>query len=131
MILVFTGTREGLTKRQRDTLKILLPRLAPECSFHGGCLGADEEFHYIVLSTLITPIEIFPSDIPKYRAEFPMDGVRKIHEPKPPLDRNKLMVDKGDFLVAAPKAKEELRSGTWATVRHARRTFKPGVILDP
>ena len=51
---------------------------------------------------------------------------------KPPLDRNRDIVDACDVLIATPKDfVEELRSGTWATVRYARKQRKPLVIVWP
>ena len=40
--------------------------------------------------------------------------------PLPYLTRNKQIVDASEVLVACPQsAKEEMRSGTWSTVRYA------------
>jgi predicted Rossmann fold nucleotide-binding protein DprA/Smf involved in DNA uptake len=48
------------------------------------------------------------------------------------LERNKDIVSESDFLIAAPDSKKErLRSGTWATVRHARKLGKRVMILEP
>jgi nucleoside 2-deoxyribosyltransferase len=48
-----------------------------------------------------------------------------------PLARNREIVDSIDILIAAPlKDDEELRSGTWATVRYARAAGKPVVMLS-
>ena len=46
------------------------------------------------------------------------------------LERNRDIVDACDILIACPRTlKEELRSGTWATVRYARKVGKPVAIL--
>lgn len=51
---------------------------------------------------------------------------------KPPLKRNYDIVDACDILLAAPRTlTEELRSGTWATIRYARKTGKKYLILAP
>ena len=45
-----------------------------------------------------------------------------VAEPKAPLARNPDIIDYGDCVVVCPaRMKEELRSGTWAAVRYARR----------
>jgi outer membrane protein insertion porin family len=48
-----------------------------------------------------------------------------------PLDRNRAIVDSCDVLIACPKGPEEQRSGTWATVRYARKQKKRIVIIWP
>ncbi len=55
-----------------------------------------------------------------------------IAEPEKPLDRNKKLVDDGEILVATPaELNEERRSGTWSTIRYARKTDKPIIIIFP
>jgi hypothetical protein len=50
----------------------------------------------------------------------------------PPLDRNKMMVDDCEALIATPRLMvEELRSGTWSTIRYARKCRKPVHIVWP
>lgn len=50
---------------------------------------------------------------------------------KPNLVRNKDIVESTDVLLACPKGPEELRSGTWSTVRLARKQGKRVVIFWP
>lgn len=52
-------------------------------------------------------------------------------EPLPYLARNCVIVDEADILLACPKGPEEQRSGTWATVRYARKQNKRIVIVYP
>jgi hypothetical protein len=48
------------------------------------------------------------------------------------IERNTEIVDDSDHLFAAPKEQfEQLRSGTWATVRRARKKGIPYEILLP
>ena len=51
--------------------------------------------------------------------------------PKPYLKRNEDIVNKCDVLIACPidKNKEILRSGTWATIRKARKLNKTIYLL--
>lgn len=48
------------------------------------------------------------------------------------LDRIKDIVDMSDILIATPESvKEVLRSGTWSTVRYAKRAGKEVIICNP
>jgi hypothetical protein len=50
----------------------------------------------------------------------------------PPLDRNKVMVDECPTLIGMPKGmQEELHSGTWATIRYARKRKREIIIVWP
>lgn len=125
----FTGTQQGMTPRQKEELRELLIALNPVAFHHGDCIGADAEAHEIVLSLGIE-ITIHP---PHYsgkrafckRAQF-------VHPTAEYLQRNRDIVDDTSHLIAAPKtAQEELRSGTWATVRYARIVGNNVTILEP
>jgi hypothetical protein len=53
-------------------------------------------------------------------------------EPRRPLDRDWDIAEDANTLVAMPaNEKEEVRSGTWATVRYARKLNAPIVIIKP
>jgi len=52
--------------------------------------------------------------------------------PKPYLVRNRDIVEETELLIAAPaNAIEHLQSGTWSTVRCARRSGRPISIIRP
>ena len=58
-----------------------------------------------------------------YRFSFPE---------KPYLERNHDIVDNSDVLIATPKESvEQIRSGTWATIRYAKKLNKPIMIMEP
>lgn len=51
---------------------------------------------------------------------------------KPPLVRNHDIVDSTELLIACPKEQVEvLRSGTWATIRYARKKEITVWLIDP
>ena len=131
----FTGTRNGMTDQQKHVVNQILHRLQPEWCVHGDCIGADTDFHQIcVLLRENSPeqfkIRIRPCDITSMRAgnndyddEMPV---------KKPLVRNRDIVTDADLQIGTPSScKEILRSGTWATLRQARKTGKPLVIVWP
>jgi len=52
--------------------------------------------------------------------------------PKEPLARNRDIVNMSDILIAAPGEKAEvLRSGTWATIRYARKMSRKLLVIYP
>jgi predicted Rossmann fold nucleotide-binding protein DprA/Smf involved in DNA uptake len=57
----------------------------------------------------------------------------EVAEPDEYLKRNRAIVDGSEILVATPKEEdgEALRSGTWATVRYARKMGRVIYIVRP
>lgn len=142
----FTGTRTGMTQNQKLRLASILCELASRYSIyafhHGDCIGADEQFHDIVLMLFNKPTVILhPCNLKSQRAfctdeNNPKATLRFFHHEDvfpPPLVRNKEIVQNIDFLIAAPAtAKEQLRSGTWATIRYLNRNSKARLaVLHP
>lgn len=136
MIIGFTGTRQGISPIQKQNLESILDNILPEIVIHGGCIGADEEFHRICLEyrlgeSLYLPypfIMIYPSYLKDQQGVCPNPTFLAIEQD--PLIRNQAIVHQSDILIAAPKYEtEELRSGTWATIRYARKMGVPVVIL--
>lgn len=126
----FTGTREGLTNLQAVALWKLLAGLAPSEAHHGSAVGADAQFDELVRTRHPACRRVaHPGDIPRLTAPTPSDEVR---EPRPCLERNRTIVEETEMLVACPFGmQEERRSGTWMTVRHARRLGRRIVIVWP
>lgn len=133
----FTGTRKGLTAPQRTRLHHLLYELGTveDLEWHDGdCVGADAEAHEIVqqLKRDVAPeghvtLIGHPGNMPSLRAGNVFDEMREVKEN---LVRNHDMVDEVEILVACPgEMMETRRSGTWSTIRYARRLIKAGVKL--
>ena len=126
MIAGFTGTQIGMTDKQKETFK----KLIEKCDelHHGDCVGADSDAHNIA-KELGKRVHIHPPINSSKRAFNDGDI---LNNPKEYLDRNHDIVDSSDFLIATPKGmNEELRSGTWATIRYARKRNKKVVIIYP
>lgn len=124
----FTGTQKGMSDKQKEALKNFLGLFNGEFELHhGDCVGADAEAHEIALE-LGGVVVIHPPEDWSKRA-FCEDCIAR-REEKPYLQRNHEIVDECHNLVAAPLTdKEVLRSGTWATIRYAKKTFKRINIL--
>jgi len=131
MIIAFTGTQNGMSDRQKRTLRGIMNFFSEDTNLiflHGDCVGADADAHAIVNEFAID-IELFPCDIKEKRAWC--KGAKLTHARIPPLKRNDIMAKRCDLLIAAPKSlHEEIRSGTWATIRYARKYDKSIIILD-
>ncbi len=125
MRVSFTGTRAGMTPWQSQLFtKWVSERRESIVSFaHGCCSGSDVDAHRLVreICGKSVFIAVFPSTA-KTRASIP-DDANYVAAPKPPLDRDRDIVGNGsDVLLATPKEiREVVRSGTWATVRYARK----------
>lgn len=132
MRIGFTGTRRGLTGPQRAALESLLRSLdGVSEAHHGDAVGADEEFGEAFHRVHpVATIFAHPCDIPSERSRL-----QRYHDAtpaKPPLDRNRDIVGASDLLVACPAGMtEERRSGTRATIRHARRVGRPLRVVWP
>ena len=90
---------------------------------HGDCLGADAAAHANAVA-LGFRIILHPPTANAARAFSKAPGAEMTtYPPLPYLERNKAIVDGTDLLIAMPKdaRREEVRSGTWATVRYARK----------
>jgi hypothetical protein len=126
MVIGFTGTKLGMTVAQKRRLSKLLGSILFDSVAHGDCIGADAEFHAMAKRRGVE-IQIFPPLNPKFRAF--LKG--RLAKPAPYLIRNRAIVDASDILLATPSGTEVLRSGTWATIRYARRVDKPRVVIYP
>ncbi len=127
IIYGFTGTRTGLNKNQIKSIKELLNKNISDgyniCVHHGDCIGADKEFHDLVrdISKEIKII-IHPPNNNILRAYCKSEFIEKT---KPYLERNKNIVIVADTLIACPYSNEEqIRSGTWSTIRYAKKVNK-------
>lgn len=114
----FTGTRAGMSAIQKQQLATVLRWLneGDAVAFtelhHGMAVGADMEAETIAKANGWYVVKRHPAS-------------------GKPLARNRQIVAACDVLIAAPRTdQEELRSGTWATVRYARQAGKPVVMLS-
>lgn len=127
--LGFTGTRKGMTRDQFLGVFELIDLRPFSLARHGDCVGADEEFDEIA-SVKGLCIHIHPCNIDAQRAWTKNFSIE--HPVKAPLLRNRDIVNLCDILLATPSGLEnELRSGTWATIRYAKSIAKPYRIIYP
>lgn len=125
----FTGTRDGMTEAQKERLFEELP-MGSVRFHHGCCLGADEQAHWLAF---LLDLEIVGHPPTNRSLMMSLDqGFYELRQPRPYLDRNQDIVTESAHLFAAPGTMQaELRSGTWSTVRYARKKNRPITIIWP
>lgn len=127
----FSGSREGMTKRQKLMVHFCFKDFAPSTFHHGDCVGSDESAHRLYIThSNDTLVHIHhASGLDRYKAHCRADIN---HPAKPPLERNHDIVDASDIMLFTPKEDQPvLRSGTWATFRYALSLGKPMVLIQP
>ena len=127
MVVGFAGTRQGMTLEQQRALRTLLTIYNGGVLHHGDAVGADAQAHEMAIE-LGYIIVIHPPLLTEERAFKTAACVR---EPAPYLLRNKAIVRETEVLIAAPEGAETIRSGTWSTVRFARRVKRPIRVVLP
>ena len=126
----FTGTKIGFSNKQICLFKNLVNKYSFQEFHHGDCVGADKQAHDIIRN-------LYPNV--KIICHLPInDNLRafcicdKYKVPKSYLERNRAIVNHTDLLIAiSGTVKEQLRSGTWATIRFARKSQKEIRIILP
>ena len=137
MIIGFTGTRRGMTKAQWDGVLTMLSHYVQTygnlvIGLHGDCIGADDHFDNICASLNVRR-NIRPCTFSNMRANCVQKGAREIASPERPMQRNRDIVADADVMFACPPNNEEIKrgSGTWATIRFAKRARKQLHIFFP
>lgn len=140
MNIGFTGSRKGPTPEQahclHEYLKAMIDVVKVE-SFHHGCaIGADEVaaiYVHTIRGAFDHPLIVgHPCNLIPQTSDFALELSDEKHPVAPPLERNRDIVRLTDILLACPSGMaEELRSGTWATIRHAKRFNKPVMMFWP
>lgn len=140
--LGITGSRELLTERQEYHLGLLIHTAMRMTTgtreFHHGCAtGADETGHQYAMTVPGIQIHGHPGHGNNNRSPWQMvirvDDFALLHGTRPYKVRNHDIVQTIHLLIACPQYAEtnplSARSGTWQTVRLARRAHKPIIIV--
>jgi len=127
MKIGYKGPRTGMTSAQRTIVTMLVVDLDPTEVHHGDCIGGDEEFDTVCRGRF-KRVAHPPTDS-RFRAWC---DTEEALPPKPYLARDEDIAQTVDALIAAPRGcKEMLCSGTWATIRYARKAGIPRYIVFP
>lgn len=130
-----TGSRRGPTKDQKASLLIRISRISDQLDkkyepwlIHGGCKGADVVAH-LICKGFGWKTWVLPGP---YGSDSACKDADIIEDPRPFLERNHLIVDRCGALHALPFEYQEVqRSGTWATIRYAKKIKKRLMIIWP
>ena len=128
----WTASRHGLSPIQQAVARIVLTdlrdRRGATTLHHGDCVGGDAVG---VLAALKLRYRIVghPPVETKLRAYLPTHEDRAaLHY----LARDQQIVNESSILLGWPNTEEEIaRSGTWATIRMARRAGLPRLVITP
>lgn len=125
----FTGTRNGMTKYQKEKVEEILSDLGGTVGVHGDCIGADEDFHNLCVA-LGMEMNIRPCTYENMRAWTDGD---EVDVPKRPMQRNRDIVADADVMIACPPNFDRIKSGsgTWATIGFSRKAEKHLFIVYP
>ena len=124
-VVGFTGTRSGMSGAQRSRMQTLMRLLKVTELHHGQCVGADEQAA-IIAGQAGAHVVSHPPENTSLMSVVPADEVR---EPRAYLARNRDIVDECEHLLVCPLGEETQRSGTWSTVRYARRTGRSYIVI--
>ena len=128
MKIGFTGTRKGMSDAQKIALRSILLCGGLTEFHHGDCIGADDQAHDIAVDYGLEPV-IHPPENPACRA---FRGALQIRPEASYNARNRRIVRDSDILIATPaEMVEQLRSGTWSTIRYARKSGRRVIIILP
>jgi len=132
----FTGTKIGMQPNQKLEFAEYLRYLKDNGYthfHHGDCIGADaqaaaiaKQFGFIMVCHPGHPRDKTNT---MYRAFTPFNDV--MHEVKPFIKRDHDIVNAVETMIATPAGEEQTRSGTWTTVRYAKKQEKPVHIIMP
>lgn len=133
LVVGFTGTQRGMTAPQFHSVAALLRGMQVREVHHGDCIGADADFDRCVrwLFGGGMRVVIHPPTNPKKRAYCAVDPSENLPA-LPYLIRNQAIVSASDAILACPfEDQEQIRSGTWSTVRRARTAGKHVTVVRP
>jgi len=125
----FTGSQSGMTWEQK--VEFVRRILHTEWSefHHGNCIGSDEDAGLIVMALKRPGQRVIAHPCTITLLQSQKATADEYLETYPPLIRNVHIVEVTDELIATPNGKERRRSGTWHTIRQARKRERKIYVL--
>jgi hypothetical protein len=145
--LAFSGTRRGMSDKQRVIAKRIIREINPSYVHHGCCVGADEQIHEFCVKGFRTgqfikdtreQIVIYPKivghppDNSFQRMYIDKEQFAEVRPPADYLPRNRDIISSSQLLVATPLTPKSVeKSGTWYTINYARAKDIPTIVITP
>lgn len=140
MDIGFTGSRHGMQPMQIAKVQALFliywtywPTLNDNTLHHGDCAGSDEQAFKLAKRIGFATAAYPASDVSEIWHANTDSDLR--FDAAPALKRNLRIVSQSNVLVAAVHgfnpSKMQERSGTWATIRYAKKEGVPYWLVDP
>lgn len=132
-----TATQRGMTRFQKEVARTILIHLGARIMHNGWCIGGDYDFACLAVALQLDEIVAHqPENRSKMSKWTPASDEIKVTwmAPLPYLERNHNIVRRSTMMLAAPgETTEQLRSGTWATIRFARSPImrRPIYLIYP
>lgn len=137
MKLAFTGTRQGMTDAQRQTVKRLLETLKPTEVHHGDCVGSDDDFANICHNLDARPrIVAHPGKSATGMDDHDLRAHNAHNDEILPIEthfkRNRTMVKLSPVLIATPyESAHQKTGGTWYTIDLAKKSQSTVFVVWP
>jgi len=137
MEIGFTGSRHGMSASARAKVQALFmihwTINSANTLRHGDCTGSDEEAFKIAKALGFLTYAYPASNVSeRWLAKTKSDLVMV---PLPALERNTIIVSESTILIATVQGftsnQAQMRSGTWATVRYAKKEGIPFWLVNP
>lgn len=143
IVLGFSGSREGVTPKQRDALLAYFKANQVHELHHGACAGADAVCQRTYITAARSKIIIMhPGPYGPHRSCLVFDYTAledydwrqltfRLEPNLPFLQRSTDIVNESDVIICAPKSLDDRKSGTWSVINRARKAGKELIILEP
>lgn len=129
-----TASRHGLSDNQHRALTTFLhrARIAGAARFHHGCCAGGDEIGAVIAHNLGYRVIGHPPVKTEWKSMLACGVSDELREPKDYLPRDRAIVDGIGALIGLPNRPEVWRgSGTWYTIKEARRLNKPRLVVLP
>ncbi len=132
MKMGFTGTRHGMTQAQKDKFIELMFIGAGYEFHHGCCAGADTQAHELLRAQSVKTYIVGHPPTNDILTTWTIEDCDELRDKKPYIQRNRVIVSEADSMIAAPaEMTEQIKGGTWSTVRFANKHGVPCYIIFP
>lgn len=134
VMLGFTGTQEGMTLQQRETVQRLVEELNPSIVRHGACKGADAEFSEIAAHAGVPVIVAHPGHDQHGRSPHRAKSFHytDLLDAERYMKRNRAIIAKSNLIIACPNAQPFFKKGgTFLTTQAALAAKKAVTVVWP